>query len=382
MRLDSLKVTQYVLSKQHLLEGHEATDVLEATRDIIGLHATDNVTPYLSLFARVRGFEKEHLDLELYQNRSMGRVECMRSTLFLVPKETVPIVYQIYKGGLPQGLLKNWEMSIKEYEEISHLVLEALKNKTLTAIQIKKQVPDNIKRLLVRRVGKNIVRVTNVGIVLLCMLRQGTLLSMKQPGVLKAGGPSYYARFDYWFPDVNLDETPREEALIRLVELYIQAYGPVTARDISWWSGFRMSTTRELLELVRYELMECEIYGLDSEFVMSRADFSRFEHFKPIKGHSVSFLPYEDSYIKGYKERERLIPREMHDSVYVYGEAMPSILIDGQIAGTWRLETQREPMLAFHLFEKIGKSLLRRVRLEADAVGRFVSASKIKIKEI
>jgi hypothetical protein len=383
MGLDFLKVTQFVLGKQYLLEGYKATDVIHAAKAMVGIHATDNTAPYLSLFARVKNFEKKHLDHELYQNRSMARVECMRSTLFVVPKEIVPVVYIIYKGGLSVGFLKDWGMSVQEYEEISNRILETLKNKAMTISQIKRCLPNDIQRTLIRGSGKNLVRTTNVKIVLILMMQQGILLSVKRPGTWTTAGPNYYARFVDWFSDADFNEMDRDEAMIQLVKLYIQSYGPVTEKDVSWWSGLKISRVQRLLESLRPEIMKCEICDLDPKFIMLKSDFVHLKHFKPIKKHSISLLPYDDSYVKGYKERERLISHELHNKVYLHGEASPTILIGGRIIGTWKLETRQEELtLTFHLFKEIRRSLLNRVRTEAKALNHFVCADKVKINEL
>jgi len=381
LKLNPLEVTQFVLKKQHLLVGLKAADVVQAVRDVVGLQATDVTTPYLSLFARVKGFKREHLDWELYERKSLGRVECMRSTLFVVPKETLPVVYQVYKGGLSEGSLKVWGVSLQEYEELSRLVLEALKGRTLTATQIKGLLPAHVQRTLSRRVGKNVVRLTNINLVLLLLLGQGVLLSMKGRGTWKPISlisPNYYARFADWFPDVNLNEVSRDEARIRLVKLYLQSYGPATEKDVGWWTGFNMKEVGRLLASLENEIVEVEISGLDSSFMMLKPDFAELEHFKPIRRPSVSLLPYEDAYVKGYRKRERIVSEEIHDKVYLHGEAQPTILVNGQILGTWHFkEHQGEMELHLNFMEKVEKSIVNLVRKEAATVGKFAYGKKV-----
>jgi len=378
LKLDPLKVTQFVLKKQRLLAGFKAAGVVQAVRSVVGLQATDVTTPHLSLFARVKDFEKEHLDWELYERKSLGRVECMRSTLFIVPKEILPVVYQVYKGGLSEGFLRVWGISLQEYEELSHLILEALKGRTLTATQIKGLLPAHVQRALSRRVGKNIVRLTNVNLVLILLLNQGILLSMKGRGTWKPIGPNYYVRFADWFPGVNLNEVSREEARIRLVKLYLQSYGPATEKDVGWWTGFSMKEVERLLASLENEMVEVEISGLDSRFIMLKSDFAELEPFKPIRRTIVSLLPYEDSYVKGYRERERIVSQEIHGKVYLHGEAQPTILVNGQILGTWRFkEHQGEVTIHLTLMEKVEKPIVNLVCREATAVGKFAYGKKV-----
>ena len=56
----------------------------ELTATVVGWHATDPATPYLSLWARMPGFAVADLDTELYQRRSLVKQLAMRRTLWLV----------------------------------------------------------------------------------------------------------------------------------------------------------------------------------------------------------------------------------------------------------------------------------------------------------
>jgi hypothetical protein len=51
-------VNSYLAHKQHLLPASQVTGVVQATRDIVALHATDPIGPYLSLWARVPDFQR------------------------------------------------------------------------------------------------------------------------------------------------------------------------------------------------------------------------------------------------------------------------------------------------------------------------------------
>jgi DNA glycosylase AlkZ-like len=81
------------LARQHLPDDAPATDVVQAARDLVGLHATGAPNPYLQLFTRMPRFTRPALDSELYERRSLARVRCMRGTSFLLPLDLLPIAW-------------------------------------------------------------------------------------------------------------------------------------------------------------------------------------------------------------------------------------------------------------------------------------------------
>ncbi|HJT96497.1 MAG TPA: crosslink repair DNA glycosylase YcaQ family protein, partial [Mycobacterium sp.] len=79
------------LARRHFLSGG-AESVGGVTTDLVGLHATDPATPYLSLWARLPGFTVEDLDAELYKRRSLVKHLAMRRTLWVVRADDMPLI--------------------------------------------------------------------------------------------------------------------------------------------------------------------------------------------------------------------------------------------------------------------------------------------------
>jgi hypothetical protein len=78
-----------LISRQFLPPTDSITD---ATSRLVGLHATDPATPFLSLWARCPGFVTADLEDELYQNRSLVRHLAMRRTLWIVSAGDLPSI--------------------------------------------------------------------------------------------------------------------------------------------------------------------------------------------------------------------------------------------------------------------------------------------------
>ena len=79
------------LARRHFLAGPAQTPAGVAG-DVVGLHATDPATPYLSLWARLPGFTVADLDDALYRQRTLTKHLAMRRTLWIVRAEDLPLI--------------------------------------------------------------------------------------------------------------------------------------------------------------------------------------------------------------------------------------------------------------------------------------------------
>lgn len=82
-RIATMQRRARLVARHHL--GRTAADVASAVDDLVALHSSDPVTPYLALWARVPEFSVADLDHALYRDRSLCRLHAMRRTLFVVP---------------------------------------------------------------------------------------------------------------------------------------------------------------------------------------------------------------------------------------------------------------------------------------------------------
>ena len=80
----------------------------DAVADLVGLHATDPATPYLSLWARLPGFTVADLDAALYQRRSVVKHLAMRRTLWVVGADDLPLSRPRPVTGWPTTNVASW----------------------------------------------------------------------------------------------------------------------------------------------------------------------------------------------------------------------------------------------------------------------------------
>src|SRR5947207_3318163 len=78
--------------RHHLATASTAADVVAVARDLVGLHATDPASVYLSAAARTKKPSIAGMEAALYEDRTLVRMLAMRRTLFVEPLELLPVV--------------------------------------------------------------------------------------------------------------------------------------------------------------------------------------------------------------------------------------------------------------------------------------------------
>jgi len=125
-KIDLERINHFVLDKQHLAEGSATDDIIRIVADVGGLHATSLTTPYLSLLARTQNFTRADLDEELYVKRNLGKIRCMRATLYILTKEMMLIAYTATRESnerLSRRYAEFRGISSRKYEEVSKSIL-------------------------------------------------------------------------------------------------------------------------------------------------------------------------------------------------------------------------------------------------------------------
>lgn len=367
------RVNTFVLDKHHLTDGSTTDDILKIVRDIGGLHATLSTTPYISLFLRTKNFKRQDLDEVLYTKRLLGKVRYARKTVYILPKDLVTTAY----SAMNSLLLTRFEIYIQhlglthdEYEELTHTILAIVKGSGMTTKEIKAELVKNSTKK-----ERNISAIVNL------MCDQGLLIRGEPRSGWKSNIHTYYS-FDEYFPDLDLDEMGESSARKRMVAQYIKSYGPVSVKDISWWTGFPRAEVKQLLDDMGQELTTVRISDFEGPFIILTSDKGRMNSVKSMTKPQVSLLPALDPYIMGYKDRGRFLDEKIYDFIYDRsGNATYSILIDGRIEGVWDWTDQKEPGIRYFLFKEHNSGIIDVLRSKAIKICRFIFDEKPKIIE-
>lgn len=391
LTLPLAKVNAYLAHKQHLLPASWVDDLERAGSDIVALHATVATGPYLSLWARMPSFQLQDLDSALYDRRTMVRLLCMRSTLHLVPSRHMPFFFQAYAGRqatatrlraaslLPQAGLCEESCASRVLDGLLARVLAALNEKGASTVEeLAHSVPE-LQAKVRHSIGKPYEGEFSLGSRLVPAMCDLGLLVRALPRGTWRSSLYEYAVLSTWLPDVNLGATSPSAARSWLVRRYLSAFGPAAFDDIQWWTGFSKGDTRRALRTVQPELVEVKIAGLESNHYMLADDACRLEQFAPPDPPASFLLPGLDPYIMGYRLRDRFLTGAHRHQVFDRaGNAMPTVWINGCVAGVW---VQREDgTVAYRLLGPAADDERASVAHQAQRLERFLDGEVLPLR--
>jgi hypothetical protein len=356
-----------MLHRQRLHPDSPGSDVLSVTEDIVALHATESLSPYLSLRARVPSFEKQDLDDLLEKDKLLGKVRFVRKTMHVLPRPHLPLAFAAVKNLLiprAEVWLAHLGLTSKEYDDLSGRIEGLLAGEGKTAKELKAEMDPGLP----------------VSPVINMMCDEGRLVR----GLTRTGWKSNLHVYHSWaryFPDVDLQGVTESEARTWAIRRYLEVFGPVTRKDIAWWTRFPGRDVSGILNGLAPELRECEVPGLGSGLLIPKAQYERMSSVPPLDGPVVNLLPLLDPLLMGYKERGRLLEPEYAPFVIDRtGNTTSVILVDGRVKGVWDYKVMKDPEIKFHWFEKPAAVVRKQAEELARDRGRFLSDREVDVR--
>lgn len=367
VRLDRDRVGALTLRKQRLGADSAATDAVSVVDELIGLHATLPTSPYLQLLARMRSFTREQLDALLDSGRVV-KLPGMRGTIFIESAELVPLVFAAtrelsVRGG--EQFLAADGITLPDYERIARRVEHELGTASLSARQLREAL--GLAHPLTS--------------VLVVMCDQGRLVRWRGAAGWHSAQPTY-RRFAAALPSVRLDEWDGAAAVAELINCYIHRYGPVTARDVAWWTGLRTAVVRDAIASLP-DVCTVAVDGFPGPFLMHEPDVADVSSSVPAAAGEVALLPVLDPYLQGYRDRSRWVDaRHLPLVVDRGGNATSVILVDARVVGIWDFVTKPTAELRILLFGTVPASTRRRIHAAAESVAAFLADRACPIVEV
>ncbi len=292
----------------------------------------------MSLFARARDFTRDKLDNELYVKRTLGKIRCVRTTVHVLPRETIPIAFAATKGMVEpnsEDFLRFTAASLeRQYEDTSREILRILKGEGMSTALIKK------------RLGTGL----NISLVVNLMCDRGLLVRGRSDKGWKSNTHTYYVFSDY-FPGLDLGAVDPARARETTVRQYLAGYGPVTVKDISWWSGFTITEVRRILGGLAHETARIDIPDLEGDIRHAGCRQRRpgaLPARRPAGGEPAAGAGSVPPGLQG--AASATWTRATTDLVFDRsGNSTSTILVDGRVAGVWDFSEGPPPAVKLFL---------------------------------
>ncbi|SEF50382.1 Winged helix DNA-binding domain-containing protein [Thermomonospora echinospora] len=320
----------HVLRKQGLA-GDGLKSVPAAVDATGGVYGTAP-TCYLSCAARIPGFQVADLDHELYTERSVVRLRAMRGMAYIEPLALLPALFAC-TGEARDKTLKR----VAKYAEMTEVQTLALADRIEAALE---GCPPMTVKEIREALGGDLPGNRNALQMTVALLgRHGRIVRTRARGTWRSDLYPY-ARWTDWLGAPVEDMDPAA-ARAEVARRYLRAYGPATAEDLKWWTGWTKRDTLPALAALGEEATPVSLDGTDAWALTDELD--ALTATSPGDGRGVRLLPVWDSYFMGYATkpagRARQVREEDYPRVYdKIGNATSVVVRDGMAAGVWELD--------------------------------------------
>lgn len=142
-----------------------------------------------------------------------------------------------------------------------------------------------------------------------------------------------YGLADAWLPRVEVSE---EDGIELLIRRHLGAFGPARLADIATWMGLKVGAIRlvaERMELARYR----------DERGRPLVDLADATLPDPATPAPVRFIAVWDAMLLVHARRTEVLPEALRPLIFNTRtpHSVNTVLLDGQVAGTWRHEEGR-----------------------------------------
>lgn len=346
----------------------------EAVEAVVALHSTDPVTVFLSVWARTRGFVPADLERALYESRELVRILGMRRTLFVVPRELVPVVdaactrviaareRRRLEGFVAQsGASNDPQQWLDELADTALRALEARGEAFTTELSADDPLLATKLRLGIGTRWE--AEVSAAARILQVLAAEGAIVRGRPRG-------SWISSQYRWAPISSLGALPAvspREARAELLRLWLGAFGPGTETDIRWWTAWTAREAREALADVAHDIVDLD--GTTGYVLAGDTEPT------PTPAPSAALLPALDPTTMGWKERDWYLGPHAKQLFDTNGNAGPTAWWRGRVVGGWAQRKDGE--VAYRLLEDAGREAEAAIAAEAARLAEWLGDVRI-----
>jgi hypothetical protein len=335
-----------LLERQHLLRRRRAS-ALDEIEHLVGMQSQIPNSPYIGLWSRLEGFEPRQL-ADLLTERRAVRLGLMRNTVHLVSARDClrfrPLVQPLFERSFSNSSFGR-NLAGLDIKEVVAAAIELVEKKPLTLGQLGEQLQRRWR-------DRDPV---SLGYVIRHFV---PAVQVPPRGVWGLTGQAKLVTAESWLGRTMA----RKPSVDTMVSRYLAAFGPATPADAASWSG--IGGMREIFERLRPEL---RTYA--DERGRELFDVPEGPLPDPATPAPARFLPEFDNIALGHDDRTRVIAFE-HRYVISSG----TCLLDGFVAGTWRIKRQRTGgVLSIQPFKRLRRADRDEMESEGNRLLEFVA---------
>ena len=333
-----------LLGRQHLLE-RASMPTPAMVEHLGGLQAQDNLPPYLSLAARIEGFDPQDLSAALEAGEAV-RLLTMRGTIHVhtaadaraIRSWVQPALDQLSKGNQnsrPAGQVPT--------DELAAAVREVLADGPLAVKELGERLAEQIPGVPATALAH-------------AARERVALVQLPPRGLWRRSGGVVYQLADTHLPGPAAEPDPRE-----MVRRYLRAFGPATAADMTAWS--RVTRLGPVFTAMADELDVVECADGKRRYDLPGAPYVDGEAPAPVR-----LLGTYDNLWLSHADRSHVMADEARQRwMGVNGGVANTVFVDGFMAGLWRWRDD-------HVETDVPGRLTRAQRAElADEVDRMTA---------
>jgi hypothetical protein len=335
--------------------------VAHVVKEVCGIQAQDVNAATLSIRVRSAGLVATDVEYARVQERTIIRTWGLRGTLHLLATEDIdwllPLLGPVFIAG---DRRRREELGLDEDTCVRgiRMLRDILADQgPLTRDELVEQMALHGIRLVGQARPHLIHRAALEGVV--CF------------GPLKGTEPTYVLLSDWIDQEHEGHPLSEATAYAELTRRYLEAYGPATAKDMAAWSGLPLNKIRSAWQDIGDQIIEVEIDNSQTWMLKTQAALLD----EPLSGATiVRLLPYFDTYLLGYQNRDLSVPPMYGKRVNAGGGMVhPTMLIDGRIVGIWKSKREKNQLVVnVEPFEPLMADVMEGLETEVADTGRFL----------
>ncbi|MGV0874416.1 winged helix DNA-binding domain-containing protein [Mycolicibacterium sp. XJ879] len=362
------------LARRHFL-GVPADSVDTVTGDLVGLHATDPATPYLSLWARMPGATVADVDAALYDRRCLVKHLAMRRTLWMVRTADLPLVQAAASDRVADNEARRLIADAKRagvctdgdawLDAACSAVLHHLTdNGPTNARDLRRALPElagSYDPAPDKRWGGETPLAPRI---LTVLAVRGHIMRGPNEGGWITSRPRWVATPQWVNTAAAVDH---DVARTALVGRWLQAFGPATVTDIKWWFGNTVTWARQALadlDAVQVDLDGAPAYVLPDDLDV-----------EPEPEPWCALLPGLDVTTMGWFDRDWYLGDHRSQVFDRNGNGGPTAWCDGRIVGGWLQDA--DGRVKVRLVEEVGRDAQKSLQQRAEELTDWLDGVRI-----